>query len=115
MSNEICDLNSTSASAGCLLASLLTLRILEEADIPPPKVFLGLYGMTNIASSFYNVQKEPEKLVGKGTTRRPLGEVQHLFDKARLPCLETDVKWFRSTIENAKSEEDKVAYDQTNL
>jgi hypothetical protein len=99
-----------------LAAALLVLRILdEEKDLPPPKLFLGLYGMTNIASSFYNVPKTQKLSVGKDTSQRRIKDVQHLFDPKRLPCMGTDVKWFRTTIESATNDEERVAYDQTNL
>lgn len=108
--------NSTSASAGVLAASLLVLRILEEAkDLSPPRIFLGLYGMTNIASSFYNVPKDYEASVGKETSQRSMAEVAHLFDPSRAPVMGTDIKWFRTTIDSVKTENERVEYDQTNL
>lgn len=109
-------LYSTSASAGVLAASLLTLRLLEDqTDLPPPKLFLGLYGMTNIASSFYNVPKTYEQSVSKDTSQRRMADVAYLFDGSRAPCMGTDVQWFRTTIDSAKTEAERVEYDQTNL
>lgn len=92
------------------------LRLLEETpDLPPPKLFLGLYGMTNIASSFYNVYKDYEQSVSKDTSQRRMADVVHLFDPSRAPVMGTDVKWFRTTIDSANTDEEREAYDQTNL
>lgn len=109
-------INRTSASAGVLAAALLVLRLQEEAqDLPPPKLCLGLYGMTNIASSFYNVYKDYDHSVSKDTSQRRMADVDHLFDPSRAPVVGTDVKWFRTTIDAASTHEEHVAYDQTNL
>lgn len=71
--------------------------------------------MTNIASSFYNVPKNYEQSVSKDTSQRRMADVAYLFDESRAPCMGTDVKWFRTTIESAVTEEERIAYDQTNL
>lgn len=71
--------------------------------------------MTNIASSFYNVYKDYEQSVSKDTSQRRMADVAYLFDPNRAPVMGTDVKWFRTTIDSARTEEEKVAYDQTNL